>query len=76
MSTYARGWIFGALCAMSALVGGWAVAATLQRSEGPGLQAPADRHSLAPRVFVPQQRSMPPMSDHPALPDTPRLIAC
>lgn len=74
MSTYARGWMFGALCSMSALGGGWAVAATLAREDAS--MAAQDARPLPQRGVEPTDRSTPPMSEHLYFTEHKRLIAC
>ena len=75
MSHYARGWMFGALCSMSALAGGWAVAATLARTadERPAPDAPPLQYRDPAPAF---DRSTPPMSERLYFEEQPRLIAC
>lgn len=77
MSAYARGWMFGALCSMSALAGGWAVAATLARGEPSdpdgARTSPHQRPLQAPGAADP---STPSMSDRLYLNAHPSLIAC
>jgi hypothetical protein len=69
MTSYARGWMFGALCSMSALAGGWTVAAALSRT-GPGeFDGPSAERDPRP----PHDRQT---SDHLYFSERPRLIAC
>lgn len=80
MNPYVRAWTFGALCAVSALAGGWAVAATLARGDdGNAMVLP---HEEPFRADAPAASRMAPrFEDRPLYEDRfggghPRLIAC
>ena len=77
MNPFARGWLFGALCSMSAFAGGWVVAVTLAHSEAGTLQAPPQHARPAHfQRFDPGGSMTPSMSDRLQLDERPRLIAC